>query len=92
MAQTGEQYRGWQQLPPTGGQAAPMNPTAAAEVLRTEGVTISVGSILQFSENAREAVRVAMLRAHPDKGGTSERFMKVQQARAVLANFHGVAI
>jgi hypothetical protein len=91
VAQTGEQYRGWQQLPPVE-ESMPLNPAEAAAVLRQEGVALMPGLILQFVNNAREAIRLALLRSHPDKGGTDLRFRRVQAARAILAKHHGQTI
>lgn len=92
VAQNGEQYRGWQQLPPTTQPEEAMNDVRAAGVLINEGAGYAYMAILRDPMTATAAVRVAALRAHPDKGGTTERFLKVQQARAVLSKHHGVAI
>ncbi len=91
VAQTGEQYRGWQQLPPVA-DPAPVTPSEAAEVLRKEGSDLSTSVILQWQNSAREAIRIALLSSHPDKRGSAERFQRVQAARAILSKHHGVAL
>lgn len=96
VSQSGEQYKGWQQLPPAEAPAGPMSAATAATILaRESGETGAAGSahdILKWNSAAATAARFALLRVHPDKGGTAERFHQVQKAREALSKHHGVAI
>ncbi|MEO7778491.1 MAG: hypothetical protein ABIY63_13245 [Fibrobacteria bacterium] len=92
VSQSGEQYRGWQQLPPKTTAPAEMNAAEAAEYLVREAGFGDASAALRLHVEACLLVRNALLRAHPDKGGTSDRFRLVQSARAALAKHHGVAI
>ena len=80
-----EQFAGFKALPSTTGPT--MTATRAAELLRTE--ENDTRSILGDAEVAKRAVRWAVKHAHPDVGGSAERFQQVQTARKVLAAHHG---
>lgn len=75
-----EQYRGWQQLPPPGGEAR----WSAAEA--REFLSRLVDGPPNFGSPAwvEAALRQAEFKTHPDRGGSAELFKKVQQARAAL--------
>jgi len=92
-----EQYRGWRALPPGGATpmppaAEPMSARAAAEYLlehanRTHsGVT--AGYLLERRSAVDIAYRLAARQLHPDHGGTTEGFQRLQEARAVLDAHH----
>lgn len=81
VSKRGEQYRGWKEL-----AAGPVDPVTlvqtrdqAWEVICREG-DLPLGA----SADIDEAIRRALLRAHPDRGGTDDRFRLVQRAREVL--------
>jgi hypothetical protein len=89
VTRNGEQYRGWQQLPPAEEPAKPLSVREAATVIGIEsGEQLEI--ILQYAQRYERAVPMAIKAAHPDKGGTTSRIRRVLAARAVLNQFHGV--
>ncbi len=92
VSQSGEQYKGWQQLPPAEQPAKQMDAEMAAGIFILEGAAGPLIQILKYSDSAIAAARVALLNSHPDKGGNSMRFQQVQRAREVLSAHHGVRI
>jgi hypothetical protein len=87
VAQSGDQYRGWQALPSTTTTA--LSVEAAAEVIAKRS-SFSAGVIIESIENAKGACRQASARCHPDVGGATADFQLVQEAKRVLELFHGV--
>lgn len=85
-----EQYQGWAQLPASTANNG-MTPQQAAETIaRTSDFPWS--SILDKHSVARDAVRQALNRSHPDRGGSQDVFVRVQKAREVLATHHKVSL
>lgn len=84
-----EQYAGWKALPAT---TAPAMSTeqAAAWIAGLTGRHPRL--ILDDAPTAREAVRRAAARMHPDAGGKAADFARVQEAKRVLAAHHGVSL
>lgn len=75
VTRRGEQYRGWTPLP---APAPTMEPAVALLVL----CELS-GTIVELSD-WRDAYRLAAKAAHPDMGGSPEKFAKLQRAKEVL--------
>jgi len=80
----GEQYRGYAALPSATDEAAPdARREAAARLLREGGYQVSdanVATVLRDPDQLKKVYGAAVLRAHPDQGGTAERFMAVRAA------------
>lgn len=88
IAQAGDQYRGWQALPATTTTALSIEAAAEALARRSDG--FDADDILQVRDAARGAYRSAAYRVHPDRGGSTEDFQLVQEAKRVLeAHFGG---
>ena len=84
IVQSDEQYRGWQALPPgTPMPAAKMTVEAARELLRVEAGWIT-GPAIDDDADIGKAYRWAAHNAHPDHGGTAERFAAITEARDLL--------
>ncbi len=79
VTQNGEQYRGWEALPPPS-QERTTKAEAAEVIARWSGFTVS--EVLNGCQG--EAIRDAILKTHPDKGGHADLFGMVQKAKAVL--------
>jgi hypothetical protein len=87
VTRRGEQYRGWQQLPPPAGvqaMAPTMTRAEAAAVLVRLAATGTVALILRDPEITKSIYRDAVLRCHPDRGGNAQDFKLVQEAKAAL--------
>lgn len=85
---SGEQYRGWQQLPPGDGYQAPplhamTREEAAALLAKHSG--FAPQSILTDAEVRSMAHKRAVGKLHPDRGGDAEEMMRVTRAAAVVA-------
>lgn len=89
ITQAGEQYRGWQALPAT--TTATMGTATAAAVLATRS-GYTPNEVEAKRELAREAYRQAANVAHPDRGGSTEDFQLVQEAKRVLEAHFGAAL
>lgn len=95
VTKTGEQYRGWKQLPPAGGSTVTMTAQGAAQLLKREAgsapvAKAGVDTILADRGVAEAVHREARRRTHPDTGdGSKERFQTVETAWAVLSSHHG---
>lgn len=76
-----EQYTGFAQLPPPE-TPLPMSMREADEFLRCWGRHEGSGKLTQAEINI--AYRTAAGRLHPDKGGSHEQFVKLQQAKTLL--------
>jgi hypothetical protein len=88
-AATGEQYRGWAQLPSV--TTTVMNTAQAAEFLAKRTADhYSAPMILGDPASARSALRVVLNHLHPDNGGRSGDFAIATDAGRVLAAHHGV--
>jgi hypothetical protein len=89
IAQSGDQYRGWQALP-----------ASTTTAFTTEQAAKAVGDrigwradiIVSDREHARNALRLAKSKAHPDAGGTTHDFQIVNECARVLSAHHGVSL
>jgi hypothetical protein len=87
---TGEQYAGFKALP--AGTAATMTTEAAASYLASH-VEYPNTDILRSPDIAKQAVRAAISRTHPDRNaGSRSAYDKVDVARQVLSAHHGVSL
>ncbi len=75
---TGEQYRGWQALPPPEVKPAASPRDQAKEILRR-----FIGGRVDMLDPAA-AVREAQVLTHPDRGGEADDFKLVMQAKELL--------
>jgi hypothetical protein len=77
VTRSGEQYRGWRQL-----EAGPITESfgGLTEARAFLGELVGVQDGLEDSE----LYRLALRRAHPDKGGSSEKFRRVRAAGQAL--------
>ena len=79
VTKRGEQYKGWAKLP---------SPNDAPMGIDEAVLVVSAASGMNFDHNNRTAVenaiRHAEMRTHPDRGGNSTEFIRVQRARAAL--------
>lgn len=89
VTRNGEQYTGWQQLPPAPDPGQPMSVREAASVIGLES-GVQPDLILAFPNHYQHALPLAIKNAHPDKGGTSYRFQRVMTARSILNQQHAV--
>jgi hypothetical protein len=88
VVKSGEQYRGWAQLPPPPPAAATMTPEEAAQFIAEHG-RVPAGdwrSVLDdIAGERRRAYHAAAERLHPDTdSGDSELFVLLQQAKRIL--------
>jgi hypothetical protein len=82
VSKRGEQYRGWRALPMSTSTTDPrdlvVTPEQARQVIEEAlGGPISDGRL-------DDAIRRAILRTHPDRGGDPQRFILVQRAKEIL--------
>jgi hypothetical protein len=84
---TGEQYKGWSQLPPPGGLAMDEWPNveAAVRFLCDVAGWITPPAV---PSNIASVYRDAAMKVHPDKGGDSSAMSKVNRARDFIEK-HG---
>jgi hypothetical protein len=76
VTRTGEQYRGWTALP---APARQMTKEDAVKFLET-----FIDGLITSPEEAKEAARAGAMATHPDRGGDTEKFNRLQQAKEVL--------
>ena len=87
VTKRGEQYTGWKQL---GGRpmAAPMTRSEAAEILAhaadPEVRIPGLQSALLDGRMVEATYKTAAKRTHPDAGGTTEDFQRLQDAKRIL--------
>lgn len=91
IAQTGDQYRGWQALPASTTTAFTVD-QAAAYLARMSDNRSAVSAIPQEIEVARKAYRVAAANTHPDRGGSTGNFQLTQEAKRVLEAHFGATL
>ena len=91
IAGRGEQYTGWNALPPaTPMGAAPFGSAAEAAAWLGEMIgaePLSIGTILRDPAALDAAVRKARKITHPDAGGDADQFKRVTAARDLI-NHH----
>lgn len=81
VTHSGEQYRGWAQLPSASTEATLTRPEAARLLADAAGVD-PVSLVSEASIKA--AFRAAAQLAHPDRGGNAEAFRLITKARDLL--------
>jgi hypothetical protein len=86
--QQGKQYTGFKAIPPT--TAPTMDVETAATVLAGYHPVIGRDAVVRSRAEARECLRYARAKAHPDAGGTTERWHVVELASQTLARHFGV--
>lgn len=86
VSSRGEQYAGWKALPASTTPAMNVE-QAVAWVAGISGLLAA--AIQRNAQAAREALRIAAMRTHPDNGGSTEEFQRVQEAKRVLSAHHG---
>lgn len=87
IANQGEQYRGWNALPP----ATPMGPAKMTvdEAARLLADAAGLGSdqaagLIVDEAAAQDAYRAAVKQHHPDRGGDPAAFRRLQEAKELL--------
>lgn len=87
VTQNNEQYKGWAQLeaPAAGG----MSNEAAARFVEAR-CGIGWPAILSDANIYRDAYKAAAMNCHPDRGGTHDLFVTLQQAKEILDRHHGI--
>lgn len=89
VTKSDEQYRGWKALPGGGESSSTMTAEAAAAFLsKACDGDCSANALLQSAVNLAPAYRHAARRLHPDAGGSTEDFQRLQTAKAVLEAHH----
>lgn len=91
IAGHGEQYTGFARLGP-GDSKRPdeMTLEEAADALVPEGWTSHM--LIADKDLAKMAADRARKNAHPDAGGSHDRFVKVETARRILLTHHKLAV
>jgi len=98
ITKKGEQYRGWKTLPEPSPLVAAMTVKQAAEVLIIRcahelAILAFEIAILRITEDVvsyRGLMNFALMAGHPDKGGDTELFKQLLEAKRVLDAHHGV--
>lgn len=84
------QYAGFKALP---SQTAPTMDTETAALVIADAAGRSVIGIATDASAAKDAVRAAVHRTHPDRnGGVRTDYDRVDEARKVLTSHHGVSL
>lgn len=91
IAQSGDQYRGWQALPSSTTTAFNVH-QAANYLARMSANPSAEPAILQEIEVARKAYRLAAANTHPDRGGSTGNFQLTQEAKRVLEAHFGASL
>lgn len=91
VTKRGEQYTGWRALPGGGESSSTMTAEAAAAFLARAcgNATVPGSALLEHAYLVPAAYRAAARRFHPDAGGSTEDFQRLQTAKAVLDAHHG---
>lgn len=87
VTSSGEQYKGWAALPAPDGDVTTVE-QAATFIERYSG--ISVISIKGDAVEFRSAYRAAARKLHPDVGGDTIAFQRLQSAHDILKKHHGI--
>lgn len=88
ITKRGEQYTGWKALP--GSTEPVMSTEMAARVLAGAGGA-SPADVLSTRSAAQAAYRIAARAAHPDTGGSTEAFQRLNEAKRIIDAHHGGA-
>lgn len=86
-----EQYRGWKALPGAGEASTTTTAEAAARFV-ARFCDVSAQELLDHPGRAADAYRAAAKRLHPDAGGSTEDFQRLQEAKRILDEHHGTRI
>lgn len=90
---TGEQYAGFKALPSGGATSPTMSATSAAELLARYTTDGNAPAILVNPSLAKDALRSAIFRTHPDRNnGDRQAFDNVDAARKVLSGHFGISL
>jgi hypothetical protein len=81
VTQRGEQYAGWKALPSS---TAPTMTTDAAATLLASVAGVPYVEVMGSKVGYQSALRSALMKAHPDRGGNEALFHDVQTARRTL--------
>lgn len=83
-----EQYTGWRALPGAGASSVASSAEWAAQFIASASGK-EVWGILDDPDYAADAYRLAAKRLHPDAGGSTEAFQRLQEAKRILDAHHG---
>lgn len=85
ITKSGEQYRGWKQLPASADAGISFSgPDDARHFLAELAGCFASEDVASGAVSDQQIVRAALKKTHPDKGGSSRQFAEVQVARKVL--------
>lgn len=94
ITKRGEQYTGWRALPASSAEPA-MTLERAAEFMALHAIRVqptadvSANRVLRSRPHFLLTYRLAAQRLHPDAGGSTEDFQRLQEAKRVLDTHHG---
>lgn len=91
IAQSGDQYRGWQALPASTTTAFNVN-QAASYLAKMSANCATAADIAKSIDTARESYRRAAANTHPDRGGSTGNFQLTQEAKRVLEAHFGAQL
>ena len=82
----GEQYRGWNALPPATPMGAAMTAETAAQILIdvTDAWDLQAPEVIGNADLIQQLYRSAAAATHPDRGGDPAEFRRVTDARDIL--------
>jgi hypothetical protein len=90
VTKRGEQYTGWKALPSGGASATTMGADHAAVWLCNQaGSRYLASDVLTRRDVANDAYRDAAKQLHPDAGGDTEAFQRLQEVKRALDAHHG---
>lgn len=81
VTRSGEQYKGWQQLPPPAAESFASAVAAAEWIAEQAGLQLSA---LASEEGFAQAYRNLAKKFHPDAGGDVVKFRQLQNAKAII--------
>lgn len=87
---------GFKALPAAGGTIATLSTLQAATLIARlsggEHVEAEAADIMRLADEARELLRIAKYKTHPDRGGRNEDWTLLQEAERILKAHHGGAL
>lgn len=84
IAQTGDQYRGWMALPAAGATVPTLSTNQAAHLVARLAGDPESTAVLAAADRAKDAIRRARAKTHPDAGGRNEDWTMLQEAERIL--------